>query len=101
MFSADMGRLQHECNRLRLLATCSITIKNRQHYNVIDYDYIESNHDNNRNYICLEIFSERKQAQFAWFDVSIFSDNVRYWWMQETKLLIYKDQAPKKITTIV
>jgi len=91
----DIGQLQYECNRLRLLATCSIT--NKQNYNVIDYDYIESNHDYNRDYICLEISLERKQAPFAWFDVSIFSDNVRYWWMQETKLLICKDQAPEKI----
>ena len=38
----DMGRLQHKCNRLRLLATCSIAIKitNKQNQNVIDYDYI-------------------------------------------------------------
>jgi len=72
----DIGQLQYECNRLRLLATCSIT--NKQNYNVIDYDYIESNHDYNRDYICLEISLERKQAPFAWFDVSIFSDNVRY-----------------------
>ena len=43
---SDMGRLQHKCNRLRLLATCSIT--NKQNHNVIDYDYIESNHDYNR-----------------------------------------------------
>jgi len=75
-----MGRLQYERNRLRLrlLATCSITITNKQNYNVIDYDYLESNHDYNRDYICLEISLERKQAPFAWFDVSIFSDNVRY-----------------------
>ena len=43
-----MGRLQHKCNRLRLLATCSITIMNKQNHNVIDYNYIESNHDYNR-----------------------------------------------------
>jgi len=48
-------------NRLRLLATFSITITNKQNNNVIDYDYIKSNHDYNRDYICLEIFSERKQ----------------------------------------
>jgi len=29
-----MGRLQHKCNRLRLLATCSITITNKQNHNV-------------------------------------------------------------------
>jgi len=40
--------------------------------NVIDYDYTESNHDYNRDYICLETYSERKQNPFAWFDVSIF-----------------------------
>jgi len=68
-----MGGLQHKCNRLRLglLATCSvtITITNKQNHNVIDYDYIESNHDYNRDYICLETSSERKQTSFAWFDV--------------------------------
>jgi len=42
---ADMGRLQHKCNRWRLLATCSITITNKQNHNVIDYNYIESNRD--------------------------------------------------------
>jgi len=73
-----MGRLQHKCNRLRLFATCSITITNKQNHNVIDYDYdcIESNHDYNGDYICLETSSERKQTPFAWFDVSIFADNV-------------------------
>jgi len=49
-----MGRLQHKCNQLRLLATCSITITNKQNRNVIDCDYIESNHDYNRDYICLK-----------------------------------------------
>jgi len=38
-------------------------------HNVIDYDYIESDHDYNRDYICLETSSERKQTPFAWFDV--------------------------------
>jgi len=52
-----MRRLHHKCNRLH--ATCLIT--NTQNLNVIDYDYIESNHDYNRNYICLETSSERKQ----------------------------------------
>jgi len=66
-----MGRLQHKCNRvlLRLLATWSIaiTITNKQNHNVIDYeyDYIESNHDCNRDYICRETSSERKQTPFA------------------------------------
>jgi len=69
---SDMGRLQYRCNRLRLLATCSITITNKQNRNVIDNDYIESNHDCNRYYICLETSSERKQIPLAWFDVSIF-----------------------------
>jgi len=66
--------------RLRLLSTCPITITNKQNHNVIDYDYdyVESNHDYNHDYICLETSSERKQMPFAWFDVSIFSDNVRY-----------------------
>ena len=58
---ADMERLQHKCNRLRLLATCSITITNKQNPSVIDYDYIVSNHDYNHDYICLETSSERKQ----------------------------------------
>jgi len=82
--SPDMGRLQHKCNRLRLLATCSITITNKQNHNVIDYDYIvlDYDHDYNLDYICLEISSERKQTPFAWFDVSIFSDNIRYESMQ-------------------
>jgi len=72
-----------KCNRLRLrlLATCSIMIKitNEQNRNVIGYDYhyIVSNHDYNRDYICLETSSERKKT-FAWFDVSIFSHNTRY-----------------------
>jgi len=67
-----MGRLQHKCNRLRLLATCSITITNKQNRNVVDYDYIESNHDYIRDYICLETSSERQQTPYAWFDGSIF-----------------------------
>jgi len=73
-----MGRLQHKCSRLRLLATCSITITNKQNQYVIDYYYIVSNHDYNRDYIRLEASSERKQNPFAEFYVSIFSDNIRY-----------------------
>jgi len=46
-----------------VIVKCSIT--NKQNHNVIDYDYIESNHD----YICLEKSSERKQSLFVWFDV--------------------------------
>jgi len=65
-----MRWLQHKCNRLQLLATCSITIANNQNHNVIDYDYIESNHDYNRDYICLETSLEWKQTPFAWFDVN-------------------------------
>jgi len=61
-----MGRLQNKCNRLRLrlLATCSITITfaNKQNPNVIDCDYIVSSNDYNRNCIRLEIFSERNKA---------------------------------------
>jgi len=53
-----MGQLQHKFNRLRLLATCSIMITNKQNHNVIDYDYIFSNHD----YICLGRSSEKKQS---------------------------------------
>jgi len=67
--TADMGWLQHKCNRLWWLATCSITITNKQNHNVIDCDYIESNHDYNRDYICLETSSERKKILFVWFDV--------------------------------
>jgi len=33
---------------------------NKQNHNVMDSDYIESNHDYNRYYICLEPPSERK-----------------------------------------
>ena len=51
-----------------------ITIANKQNHNVIDYDYTESNRDYNRDYIYLETSSEQKQTQFAWFDVSIFSE---------------------------
>jgi len=47
--------------RLRLLVTCSIMITNKQNHNEIDYDYTESNHDYNCDYICLETSSERKQ----------------------------------------
>jgi len=50
---------------VQLLATCSVTITNKQNHNVIDYDYIVSNHDYNRDYICLETSSERKQNPFA------------------------------------
>jgi len=39
-YTPDMGRLHHKCNRLRLLATCSITITNKQNNNVFDCDYI-------------------------------------------------------------
>ena len=54
-------------------------ITNKQNHNVIDYDcdYIQNNHDYNRDDICLETSSERKQNPFAWCDVSIFSDDVR------------------------
>ena len=62
---SDMGRLQHESNLLQLLATCSIMITNKQNHNVIDYDYIESYHDYNFDYICLETFSEWKQTPFV------------------------------------
>jgi len=49
---------------------------------VIDYDYTKSNHDYNRDYICLETSSERKHNPFAWLDVSIFSDNIQFESMQ-------------------
>jgi len=55
-----------------------ITVTNKQNHNVIDYNYIESNQDYNRDYICLETSPEQKQTPFAWFDVNIFSDNIRY-----------------------
>jgi len=74
----DMGRLQHKCNRLRSLANCSVAITNKQNHNVINYDYIESNRDYIRDYIGLETFSEGKQTPRAWYDISIFSDNIRY-----------------------
>jgi len=47
---------------------------NKQSHNVIYYDYIEINHDYNRDYVCLETSSERKQSPFARFefDVCIF-----------------------------
>jgi len=75
---SDIWRLHHKCNRLWLLATCLITVTNKQNHNVIDYNYIESNQDYNRDYICLETSPEQKQTPFAWFDVNIFSDNIRY-----------------------
>ena len=56
----DMERLHHKCTRLRLLVTRSITIK--QNHSIIGYDCIESNHDYNRDYICLETSSKRKQT---------------------------------------
>jgi len=40
-------------------------ITNKQNRNVIVIDYIESNHDYNRDDICLEISSGRKQNPFA------------------------------------
>ena len=40
-------------------------ITNKQNHNVIDYDYIESYHDYNFDYICLETFSEWKQTPFV------------------------------------
>jgi len=45
---------------------------NKQNHNVIDYDYIESNHDYNSDCICLQTSSEGKYNPFAWFDVNIF-----------------------------
>jgi len=46
---------------ITITSTSSITITNKQNHNVIDYDFIESNHDYNCDYICLETSSERKQ----------------------------------------
>ena len=69
----------------------SITITNKQNHNEIDYDYIESNHDYNRNYIRLETSSEQKQNPFPWFDVSMFSDYRRYESIKQTKFLIGKE----------
>jgi len=59
-----MGRLQHKSNGL--LATCSITITNKQNHKVIDYDW------NYHDCICLETSSEGKQNPFAWCAFSIF-----------------------------
>jgi len=58
---AEMERLNHKCNRLRLLATFPITITNKQNNDVINYDYIESYRNYNCSYICLETLSEIKQ----------------------------------------
>jgi len=49
---------------------------------MLDYDYIESNHGYNRDYICLDTLSERKRNPFASFDASVFSRNIRYERMQ-------------------
>jgi len=65
--------------------------------NVIDYDYLaharlrlnkitmysititfESNLDYNCDYIYFETFSEKNTNPFAWFRISIISDNIRY-----------------------
>jgi len=45
---------------------------------MLDYDYIKNNHDYNRDYICLETSSERKQNPSAWFEFIYFSGSVRY-----------------------
>jgi len=34
----------------------------KQNRNVIDYDYNESNHDYNRDYICIETSSEKNKT---------------------------------------
>jgi len=56
-----------------------LTITNNQNHNVIVIviDYIERNHDYNRDYIRNKTFSEQKPAACAWLEVSIFSDNIR------------------------
>jgi len=51
----DYDYLPHARLRLRL------RFANEQNNNIIDYDYIESNQHYNRDYICLETFSKRKQ----------------------------------------
>jgi len=48
---------------------------NKQNHNLINCNYMESNHNYKCDYICLETSSERKQNPFAWVDVSMFSDN--------------------------
>ena len=59
MCTADMGRLHHKCNRLRLRlcdnVMITITIMITSFSNVIDYDYdyISCNHDCNRDYFAL------------------------------------------------
>ena len=39
----------------------------KQNHNVVDYDCIVSNHDYNRDYICLETSSESKQTHLHSF----------------------------------
>jgi len=53
-------------------------IVNKQNHIVIDYDCIESNHDFNRHYICLEAPSKeyKTHSHGFIFDVSIFLDNI-------------------------
>jgi len=93
-----MGRLHHKCNRLplRSLTTCSITITNTQNNNVMDYDYIESNRDYIRDYICFETSLERKQNAFARFDVSIFSNSIQHESCNKRNYLSVKFKHRKK-----
>jgi len=78
----DMGRLQNKCNRLRLLATCSITITKEQNHNVIDYDYVESKSRlQSRLHLCWDIlWKKAKPIWKVWG--KYFSGNARYERMQ-------------------
>jgi len=53
-------------------------ITNNQNHNIIDYDYIESNHDYNRDYICLEILQSENKLHLHSLMLSIFSDTMRH-----------------------
>jgi len=62
-----------------------ITITNKQIHNVIDYDYIESNHDYKCVYICLITSSERKKenkTHLLGMNLMYVSGSVRYEQMQ-------------------
>jgi len=62
----------------------------KQNYNVFDYDYIEYNHDFNRDYIFWNVFRKKtKPTCMVWRN--IFSHNIRYERIQETKIRITKD----------
>jgi len=75
-----------------------IKITNEQNRNVIgyDYDYIVSNHDYSRDYICLETSSEcKKNICMVWCKY-IFTKHMIWMNAMKTLLIICKDQAPEK-----